>query len=386
MLDQIMVRESALVAVLLVGCAHQAREQHVTMDPIVFQATPAGKVAIVDPAALFADAGAAFADKRYDDAATGYDRVVSEFGDSRFVSASIYNAGLALEAKGDLAGAAEHFRSLIARGETACKPPCSDVLDALFRLGAVYVTQKNWAAATEDYAQVLARKDLTLADRVEALARRGEAQFNLRDLGAAERTVREQQELLKANESVERLDSDFFVGMGAFYLGRVAHEQYRLLPVRLPEKQMAEDLEHKAQMLLVAQRRYLDTMRVNNAEWATAAGFHIGSLYREFYDDLVGAPVPPALSAEAKEVYLDELRKQVRTLLQKAIAVHEKNLLMAERTGIKNEWVERSNEQMEQLKRLLMPGPAPSLPPPSESPPAPPLPRPRDQTTPRVVL
>ena len=128
--------------------------------------------------------------------------------------------------------------------------------------------------------------------------------------------------------------------------------------MRLPERQMARDLEAKARQLLVAQSRFLDAMRVNNGEWATAAGFQIGSLYREFYDDLVGAPVPPALTGEAREVYLEEVRKQVKTLLQKAISIHEKNLLMAERIGEKNEWVRRSNEQMEQLKKLLAPGPA----------------------------
>src|SRR6202008_4359900 len=108
---------------------------------------------------------------------------------------------------------------------------------------------------------------------------------------------------------------------------------------------LARDLEAKARMLLVAQSRFLDAMRVDNVEWATAAGFQIGTLYREFYDDLVGAPVPAQLQGEAREVYLDEVKRQVHTLLQRAISIHEKNLLMAERLGEQNDWVRRSNEQ-----------------------------------------
>src|SRR5262249_52376319 len=154
------------------------------------------------------------------------------------------------------------------------------------------------------------------------------------------------QELVKANSEVERLDTDFFVAMGAYYFGRIAHEQYRLLPVRLPEKQMAEDLENKARLLLMAQARYLDAMRVNNLDWATAAGYQIGSLYHELYDDLVNAPVPPRLDSEGRDVYLEQVRERVKTLLQKAVAIHEKNLLMAERNGVNNEWVKRSNEEM----------------------------------------
>src|SRR6185369_7650320 len=38
-----------------------------------------------------------------------YDRLVSEFATSRFASASLYNAGLCLQALGDFAGAAQHY-------------------------------------------------------------------------------------------------------------------------------------------------------------------------------------------------------------------------------------------------------------------------------------
>jgi tetratricopeptide (TPR) repeat protein len=374
-----------LAALVVAGCAHgrgSVGERHVQMDPIVFFAAPDGKVEVVDADSLFARAGAEYADKRFADAAADFDRVAGDFAGSRFVVPALYNAGLALEARGDLVGAAARYRRI-----TVEHPDDKDVLDAWFRLAKVHADARNFAAAVEAWAQVLARRDLTLADRLEALARRGFAQFSMRDLIAAERTFREQLAFYKAHETEERLDSDFFLGMSAYYLGEVAHEQYRALPVRLPEKQMAKDLEAKARLLLVAQERFVGAMRVQNAEWATAAGFQIGSLYREFYDDLVGAPVPSGLAGEAREVYLDEVRKQVKTLLQKAIAVHERNVLMAERLGESNEWVKRSNDQMEQLRKLLVPGPLrsperapePSLPPP-------PVPQPQDDVKPRVLM
>jgi hypothetical protein len=255
-------------------------------------------------------------------------------------------------------------------------------------LGAVYVELKNFTAAAETWARILERRDLTLSDRLEAMARRGVAQFELHDLGAAERTLREQLAYYKAHEADERLDSDFFLGMAAYYLGEIAHAHYRALPVRLPEKQMAKDLEAKARLLLTTQGRFIDAMRANNPNWATAAGYQIGALYREFYDDLVGAPVPPQLTGEARDVYLEEVRKQVRSLLQKAISIHEKNVLMAERLGEReNDWVKRSNEQLEQLRKLLVPGPLPqSDRPPEPTAPPPPVPRPRDDVKPRVIL
>lgn len=383
------MKRAVLTLLLVAGCAHTQkaapREQTVTMEPMVFQAQPNGTVETVDAASLFQRAGTAYGNKDFDAALGLFDRVVREWPDSSYVVPSLYNAGLALEGKGDLAAAADRYRRITVEHADA-----KDAIDAWYRLGFVLAQAKNWPAAVETYGQILQRKDLTLGDRVEALARRGVAQLGAHDLLAAEHTFRDELAWYHAHETEERLDSDFFVAMGAYYLGECAHEQYRALPVRLPEKQLARDLEAKARMLLVAQSRFLDAMRVNNVEWATAAGFQIGSLYREFYDDLVGAPVPPQLTGEAKDVYLEEVRKQVKTLLQKAINIHEKNVLMAERNGERNEWARRSNEQMEQLKKLLVPGPVEPQPPDAAQPPAepqaPPLPRPRDEVKPPVVL
>lgn len=380
----------ALVAVAAVaGCAHTQsapREQHVTMDPMTFSASPSGTVEMTDAASVFEKGGAAYGEKDFDAAIAFFDRVVGEWPQSSYAVPALYNAGLSLEAKGDLAAAAQRYRRI-----TVEYPTAKDVLDAWYRLGFVLAEFKSWPAAVETYGKILERKDLTLGDRLEALARRGVAQLSAHDVLGAEHTFRDELAWFHAHEHEERLDSDFFVAMGAYYLGECAHEQYKALPVRLPEKQMTRDLEAKARLLLVAQSRFIDAMRVNNAEWATAAGFQIGALYREFYDDLVGAPVPPSLVGEARDVYLEEVRKQVKNLLQKAITIHEKNVMMAERIGEKNDWVRRSNEQLEQLKRLVMPGPVAPAPPQSADPgppkpETPPLPRPRDEVKPPVVL
>lgn len=383
------VKRVLVLAWLLAGCAHHQTvatkppERRIAMDPVIFHARPTGDVELIDPAAQFEHANGQFRDKQFAQAAASFERIAHDYPDSHFVVPSLYNAGLALEQAGDLAGAIERYHRI-----TVEHPDDKDILDAWFRMGRIQADAKRFSDAEKTWNDVLARKDLAFADRLEAMARRGFALFAQKDLIPAERTFREQLAYYKAHESEERLDSDFFLGMSAYYLGEVAHEQYRALPVRLPEKQMSRDLEAKARLLLVAQARFVDAMRVNNTEWATAAGFQIGSLYREFYDDLVGAPIPPALNGEAREVYLDEVKKHVRTLLQKAISVHEKNIMMAERVGERNDWVRRSNEQMDQLRKLLVPGPVPPVdaaPAPSATP-VTPVPRPRDEVHAPVMM
>jgi len=120
---------------------------------------------------------------------------------------------------------------------------------------------------------------------------------------------------------------------------------------------MGLDLEEKARLLLFAQRQYIDTIKLGNAQWASASGFQIASLYEEFYEAFVHAPVPPELVGVAndgkRQIYFEELRKKIRVLLEKCLRVHEQNLLMMERLGVQNEWRDKSKLAYAKLQKLL---------------------------------
>ena len=110
------------------------------------------------------------------------------------------------------------------------------------------------------------------------------------------------EEKTPADESEERLDTDFFVGMASYYLGEIAHQQYRALPVRLPEKQLERDLELKARMLLVTQGRFIDTIKVNNASAHASATSRMrsGSDRRRMMKNVARA-VPMALKRYSED-------------------------------------------------------------------------------------
>jgi tetratricopeptide (TPR) repeat protein len=342
---------------------------------------------VFDAAGLFEQAGAHLQARRFDQAIATYDRLVREFPDSRYLVPSLYNAGLAHEARRDWAGAVARFKQA---ADKARSP--RDAVDALFHLGACYSEADNHAAATEVFARLLDRGDLAPPDRVEAMVRRGYAQYQLKDLQAAERTFRDTIGFYRKADQEQRLDADFFLAMAHYYLAEIPHGEFKRVPIRLPEKQMERDLEAKARLLLTAQGRYIATINVRNAHWATASGFQVGALYREFYDSVVGAPIPHddlrrrakaagVGYAEVLKAYTEQVRQYMRPLLENAIKVHEKNLQMAERTGVDNDWVKRSNEQLEALKLLLVGKDAvtaPAAPRPAASQPAATPPRPGD--------
>jgi tetratricopeptide (TPR) repeat protein len=328
------------------------------MEPIKIEAVKGadGGVHIesFDAAELFERAGAALSEKRYDDAIRDYDRLLKEFNDSRYVKAALYNCGLAYQGKKDWNGAIAHLKIL---SEQYAETP--DAKDAQFQVGASYAELENWPTSAQVFAQILERKDLTADDRIEALGRRGFAQFKLKDLDTSERTFKSALAYYQQIEVQERLQTDFYLGLCKYHLGEIPHERFRAVPLRLPEKQMGIDMEEKARLLLFAQRQYIDTIKLGNAQWASASGFQIASLYEEFYEAFVHAPVPPELmgktNEEKREIYFEELRKKIRVLLEKSLRVHEQNLLMMERLGVQNEWRDKSKLAYAKLQRLLDP-------------------------------
>ena len=58
---------------------------------------------------------------------------------------------------------------------------------------------------------------------------------------------------------------------------------------------------------------------------------------------------------EKREVYYEELRKQIRILLEKSMRTHEQNLLMLERLGVQNEWRDKSKLAFAKLQKMLDP-------------------------------
>jgi len=331
--------------------------EQIEMDPIKISAVkgPDGvHLETYDVNELFERAGTALSEKRYDDAVRDYDRLLQEFPDTRFTKAALYNCGLAFQGKKDWQTAIARFQRL-ATGYAGT----SDAKDAQFQIGASYAELGNWPTSAAVFAEILERKDLTADDKIEALGRRGYAQFQLHDLDTAERTFSQALYYFRSIESEERLQTDFYLGLVKYHLGEIPHERFRAIPLRLPEKQMAVDMEDKAHQLLVAQRQYIETIKLGNPQWASASGYQIGSLYEEFYDAFVHAPIPPELLGEAnqekREVYYEELRKKIRILLEKSLRTHEQNLLMLERLGVENEWRDKSKLAFAKLQKMLDP-------------------------------
>lgn len=349
-----------------------SRVRRLHMAPMKLMVTADKKdILVLDATELFEVAGRHLAAKRHRAALAHYERLFQHFPKTRYTSPALYNAGLAHEALLEYDRAAKRYRRLM-----TLFPRSRSAVDAGFRLGGCLAELGNWEGSAQLFTKLLLRRDLSAGDRVEAITRKGLAFYNKRDLPAAEAAMKAAITFARRVEAVERLDNDFFLAMAYYYLAAAPHLRFRLSKVD-GGKSLGKDLDAKAKLLVLSQARYIKTIRVKNPYWATAAGFQIGSLYKEFYTTLMTA-LPDFKRAAAKnakrakisaakaerqlvQVYLEEVHKRVKPLLKKAIRVFEKNVVMGERVGIHSRWVLKSRRQMSDLKRLIAASPSEAI-------------------------
>lgn len=303
-----------------------------------------------------------------------YDRLVREFAASTYVSPSLYNAGLCLDRMHQLEPAAQHFRDLIAN-----VPTSEDVKHAHFMLSNLLIRLEGWEEALTVVEHLLAREDLSSEERVEALARKAQAQFGGGHVEEADRDARTCLAYFHTRTEDDPVRDDFFVAAANFVLAEVIRIRASeiVLPEADPDTQRAA-LERRARLLLNAQTEYFNTVRLGNPTWASASGYRIGQMYDEFWQLIVNAPTPPNHTLTGENLalfgreYHRRLREMVRPLLTHAIRYWELTLMMVERSGVHTEWDDHARADLERVRASLLaetPGaptaPSSALPPPN---------------------
>jgi tetratricopeptide (TPR) repeat protein len=339
------------------------------------ETTTPTKVVEMDPLRIVAkhDEGGAYSFESYDaeelfkrgnaeldagrcpEAVALYDRVANEFVGNRYVSPSLYNAGLCLAQTGAKEEGLKRFETLI-----ATQPESPDLKHASFQAGHLQIALSRWEPAEQTANKLLARADLEPGERVEAMSMQAEALLGRDQIDAAERAAQQTLTYYRTRPA-DQVTDPFHAATANF----VYAEVIRLRGERMafPDTNQDEQkavLVKRAQLLLDAQREYFNTIRHTDAHWAAAAGHRIGGMYDKLWNDLVHAPVPAGLSAGAKEMYPQEMAKLIKPLLRHAVRYWELTLLMVERTGVQTDWAEQTRKDLERVRALLLeqpPGP-----------------------------
>ena len=308
-----------------------------------------------DPSRWLTDADDALAREQPARAATLYARYLgyAALGDTGADTAKAYR-GLARahEQLGDFEAAIRAYD-----GFTARFPADSDMPEVLARRGACEAEIGAWERSAATFDQVLEAggDSLIPSQRIEALARRGYALFQLDRYDDAEVAFARADAIFEAAvaSNEERFSDTYFIGLARFYRAAIVHLEFREVQIRLPEAQLAKDFAHKLELLELAQDRYNQVVRTKHIYWVSAAGYQLGSLFEEFHDAVMYAPVPDWLDDDQRRTYYRELEQQLRPVIEKAIWVFEKNLETARKLGYESEFIDRTEAQLAQLQAIL---------------------------------
>lgn len=336
--------------------------------------------------------------QKCDEAVPLYDKVATEFEDGGYASASLYNAGLCLQALGQFGPSAERYQKLRER-----YPASDDRKDASFQLAEVLVQLERWDEVQSVADELLADESLSSMERLEGMARHSQALLGKGQLDEAERYAKGALSFYRTRPQEDRIPDDFFAAANNYVLAETFRQraQGMAFPVGLEEQKKV--LVRRAELLLEAQREYFNTISLNNLDnyyWAAASGYRIGNMYDELWHAVMSAPIPPHLPPEGHAVYREELAKLIKPLIRHAIRYWELTLMFMERTNVKGAWADKTKTDLERVRALLLeqpegPGGLEELrnkdaaepagkAPASGSPPAPPPPR-RNASSPLVA-
>jgi tetratricopeptide (TPR) repeat protein len=324
----------------------------VVMEPMVIKAWKEGeaiKSTAYDAVLLFDEAFELYGEGKYDEALATYGRLLDEFPGTELAAAATFNLGLCLEKAGEIAEAASTYAGLV---ETY--PGSEAVLDALFREGYCLEHLERWDAAIDVYTAILAISDLSGPDALEAMSRIGCIQLAAGRTEEAEESLRLAVQYFLTQSQVERFENTFYAARAQFHLAEMYRKEFEAVTFTTDEAEIRQALEEKLAHMVEARDAYVQTIKMGNYYWAAAAGYMVGALFRTLYDQVMAAPLPPELdSDELVKMYYEMLGEKVRPLLESAVSVWEKTLLMAERVGLGGEWVEMTEQAMDEARGLL---------------------------------
>jgi len=266
-------------------------------------------------------------------------------------ASALYHGGLALDELGrfDLA-----LQRLLLATERLGDQPLGQA--AALRAVRIACHLERWGIAKAEAEQLLAKKvalrpfDVILVQGALAM----EAVMRDDDI-AAEQHVARARNALENNglDAPGKISRD--VAAVYFALGEVRRLRATRIGLVPPPPNFGVVLEQRCELILAAQSAYSDAMRAYDAHWSTMAGYRIGELYVALHEELMRIVPPESVTdPHQRQLFEGAMRLRYSVLVQKALNMMKHTLTMAERTGEKSEWVERTKQAEQDLAQRLV--------------------------------
>jgi len=301
-----------------------------TTDPEIARAS------IIEAANQFERAG------EIEKAVKAYERMIKEQPGVSFIDELYIKTGLLHEKMENWIRASDNYLQLV-----KLKPGSKFATRSLLNAALCYEQLKLWSKAKQVYGQYInSYANNNPDDYIEALYKLGEMSFNSNDEKSAikefARTVQEYKELKQKKVSVE----EYMAAKAQFMIGEIIFEKYQQVKLVPP---LNVSLKKKQDLLQSVLQEYVRAGKFQVAEWTTASYYKTGLTFEDFADAFVNSAIPPELTPEEQQEYLNGLNKQAIPFKQKALDVYKANVATAEKSNIQNEWIEQSKQRLEKL-------------------------------------
>ncbi|WP_437976569.1 tetratricopeptide repeat protein [Sorangium sp. So ce295] len=345
------------LAVVLGGCTSEANVPAPARSPQPASARAPVELApvVVSPysdaelAAEFERARALLLADKAREAAPLFERLARLSPGGEVAPPSLFNAGLAHEALGDRALAAERYREVAQRF-----PDHAVARGALFRLARAAAALERWPELVEVSRRLLRLADLSVLEAIEA---RGALALGLVEQDLVEEAARQvalARDLIEEHRLGESGKPPIELAQVSFALGEVRRRRSEAITFVPVPASFAEALERRCQGLLDAQSAYTEAMRSLDAHWSAMAGYRIGQLYKELHRDVM--LVPPPRSADTpreRQLFEGAMRLRYRVLLEKGQKMLAGTVRLGDRTGESSAWVLRARDAQREIELAL---------------------------------
>lgn len=320
------------------------------LDIVRIRATPRGvggepEMSAVSSAEMFKKANEQFKSGNTMAASTMFRELVHEFPDSMYAPVSMFNIAAILDGQGDYKGTVAALRELI-----KTYPDAHESIEGHMYIAALQAEHKEYATASATLAELLARQNLTFEDRLEAFARRGYVELEQAHLDDADKLL---EQAIAAWRAAPRVEDPYYIAMAYYYRGEIVHRRYTDAPVRLPDEQLATDLENKRLIAGKAYDLWKESLHFQNAYWGTASGYQMSQIFVELWEAHVKAPFPKRIDAATRPKYIAEVHDRVREHLDKALEGHRMNVELAKAYGVDTVWSQASAKKAAEVMELL---------------------------------
>jgi tetratricopeptide (TPR) repeat protein len=282
---------------------------------------------------------------RTDEALGIYRGIVQQFPESRFAPVSLFNIAAIFDGRGDPGQTIATLRQLV-----TSYPDARESIDGHLYIAAIQADHQQWADALATLEAVLPRANLTFADRLEALARKGYVLLELKRYDDADAALTA---AIAEWRKAPHIDDPYYIAMAHYYRGEVAHRRFADAPIRLPDDQLIADLEQKRVYAVAAYDQWKEALRFHHAYWATASGYQMSQIFVELWQATVTAPYPEKVDAPSRARYITEVHERVREHLAKALEGHRMNVEMAKAFGVDTDWSKGSEQQAAKIMEMI---------------------------------